>query len=208
MSSYTRSARKLALGGVIAAASLTAMAAPAMAAPTTTTLNATCDFPLVGLQPATIAITTNLPTKAKAGKPVSFGEIPSVVTLGGQSPQLFRLIGAETVEGTNEYEFPFVATGFAFDFSPRAVIAPVAVSGRPETVVLAGTAPAAIVTFPQSGPSTLSAGGFELELTARDENGSPIEGLDLSGDDTPGTFTVPCTVDAGQNTLLGSIDVR
>lgn len=200
MSLKSRSARNLAIGSLAAVASLGALAAPSMAA--TKTLALSCELPFIGQQPTTMSITTNLPTTAKVGKPLPLGNISTTTKFKGDTPVLFEIINAASVEGQSDLGIQLAAPGFTLPITAPTTIGTTAVSyTNPTPLVGSGGLP--YLAFPTKGTATLSAASVSLTLLARDPDGLPIVGLNGSSE----TFDVPCSINAGQNTTLGTIKI-
>lgn len=216
MSQKSRAARRLAVAGGAALVALTAATAPAQAAKLK--LDYQCKYPLIGVQPLTIDIDSNLPSTWESGR-IPAISINVTATAGGNTAKAIKTIGAQTLEGTAAAPATITSPGL----SPLAVKVPIAIAKwtRPATVpeplVLAANGTGPRVALDQAGTATVTVDSLALNLRARDKSGNSINlapvTKDVDGapvtpsDDDPGTFDVPCKLNAGQSSTLATIAV-
>ncbi len=205
----TRARKALLAAGVSAlAAGLGTAASPAQAA--SLSLNYTCSYPLIGAQPLKVDIDAGIPATIPVNEPSGAFDITATATTGGNTWTGLNLVGAKTIEGA--------ATAAAQVAAPGGLNLPVNVpitigktdvpaTNQPLTLTATGQTPS--LTFTQEGSGTITVGNLNLNMTARDASGTPINlppvGTDSDGD--PGTFDVACTPDAGQNQTLATFTV-
>ncbi|GAA3359911.1 DUF6801 domain-containing protein [Saccharopolyspora gregorii] len=197
----SRTARRgAALAAGVALAATAIGTGTAAAEPVTTTLGYTCDFPLIGKGPVSTDIAVTLPDSAVAGQPIEATDFSAAVTVPEDTVNGFDLVGAATVEGSATVTAVVTdGAGAAQDVVIRDLpvpSAPIPDSG-PLVVTAAGPVPA--VTPAAAGAATVSvADSFTATLTPKKADGS---GTLL------GTFDLTCTVDPGQDLVLGTVAV-
>lgn len=200
----SRETRRLALAAMTAATLLGGLTSSAQAA--SATLNFDCDYPLIGLQPATATITTAfVPDSVVAGVPTAPFVVFSNISLGGNASEALDLVAAVSVEAE-------VTTKLQIGKASAKAVGPtgtVAAPLAPAPILLEAPQQTAPVTVKQPGKAAVTVTGLSLNATARSADGARIElpanGVDSDGD--AGTFDVNCTLAAGQAAQLGTINV-
>lgn len=219
MSLKSRDARRLALAGFATVAALGAGASSAAAAKLT--LNYQCKYPLIGVQPLKVDIDAAIPATWQAGKATEPFVINAVATAGGSTASAMQLIGAQTLEGTATAKASLKQpNGSTLPLNVPISIANWTKSGAsvPAPLVLNAQGSTPEVTVDDTGNALVNVANISLKLVARNSTGQAlpllpitkdIEGNAYSQSDTdPGTFDVPCSLNAGQNTQLASIAVN
>ena len=184
---------------VLATGALTvAMAGPSLAATASLNITYTCNFTLIGNQamPTTVS-SADLPDSATVGVPTAASNTTVTSTVSESATGTLAWIGAKSVDGTMTSNVPVANGGNTQTLTSVSTIpnTPVPSSGTFQ-VTATGTFPA--MTLTNAGTATISLGNAELKLTPRYANGDPT---------WLGTITVPCTVNAGQNTEFYSFPV-
>ncbi|MDQ2589229.1 5'-nucleotidase, partial [Saccharothrix yanglingensis] len=163
------------------------------------TLVYNCPFPLIGAQDMSVRIVVeDLPDNPAVGEETPATRVTATATVPDLATQGLALVGAATVEGTAKARTTIDNAGSTIDIVPDLVVARtnVPASGPFDTIATGSTPP---VTFPNAGRTTITIGDFETTLTPLRADGTET-GL--------GTFTSPCTLNPGQDTLLHEFTVR
>lgn len=216
MSQKSRTARRVAVAGGAALVALSAATSPAQAAQLK--LDYQCKYPLIGVQPLSIAIDSNLPASWESGR-VPAISISVTATAGGNTAKAIKTIGAQTIEGTASAPATVTSPGL----SPLPVKVPITIAkwtrpaAVPDPLVLAASGQGPRIALDQAGTAKVTVDSLSLNLKATDKNGNALQlapvTTDVDGqpitpaDSDPGTFDVPCKLNAGQSTTLASIAV-
>jgi hypothetical protein len=201
--SRVRSARILggtATVGLIAAATAVFVTAGAgHAATVSKNLNFTCPFPIVGDKTVAVQIDATLPDTGTVGSPIKTTNFSTSATVDANTASALTVVGATSVSGSADAGVT-VTTGTDVQNVdiPGLTIpsTPVPPSGQTLTVVASGAVPDVNPTV--AGTAVIAVGNFNTTLTPVDATGAPT-GL--------GTFTLACTLDAGQDATLASIPI-
>ncbi|WP_342456237.1 DUF6801 domain-containing protein [Streptomyces sp. G7(2002)] len=172
-------------------------AGTAAAAPTSLTLRYRCAFPYVGAQPVTMKIDSDIPKSAEVGRPTPKFRIDAVVPVSSDRTKVIRLAGVRSIEGTADAKALVAAPQGDLDVS---LPFDVSRTNVPESgsfhVKATGAAPAR--TFTRPGSAKITIGDLTLRLALKDAKGNPTG---------PGEVDAPCTLDAGQNTVVASFGI-
>jgi hypothetical protein len=187
------------IGLVAGAAAVFLTAGSSSAATVTKSLNFTCPFPIVGNKTVAVQIQATLPDAATVGQPIKTTGFSTTATVDATTASALTIVGAATVSGTADASV-VITTGSdvqTLDI-PNLTIptTPTPPSGQSLTTVASGTVPD--VTPTVAGNAVLTVGNFNVTLTPLTSAGQPT-GL--------GTFTLACTLDAGQDNTLTTIPV-
>lgn len=216
----SREAGKLAIAGLAAAALLGSAASSASAAKLT--LNYSCKYPLIGVQPLKVDIDAAIPTTWEAGKTTPQFVINAVASAGGSTAGAIQLLGAQTLEGTARAGATLKSpSGSPTDVAVNMSVANWTKSGStvPNPLVLNAQGYTPALTLDDVGTHSITVDSIALNLTARDASGQaiPLQPVttDLDGkpvtpsDSDPGTFDVPCKLSpTSQSTKLGGVTVN
>ncbi|MCX2729591.1 hypothetical protein OOZ19_05025 [Saccharopolyspora sp. NFXS83] len=187
-------------GTVLAVGAAAAGAGVASAAPVTKTLSYTCAFPLIGNGQVSTDIAVTLPDAAVVGQPIEATDFSAAVSVPEETVNGFDLLGAATVEGSATVTAVVTdGAGSAQDVVIQDL--PVPSTPIPESGALVVTAagPVPAVTPDAAGDATIAvAETFTSKLTPKKADGSET---------ALGTFDLTCTVDAGQDAVLGTVPV-
>jgi hypothetical protein len=188
----------LAVGATVLGAVTFAGAGTGLAATGSLTLNYTCPFPLLGAQDMTVKVQVDgLPDSAVVGEPTAEAAVTATATVGSTPTWGLNLFGAKTIDGTGTAVTLINNAGTTSEAAPVLAVPTTAVpaTGTFDAVATGVLAP---ITFANAGTTTYSVGNFSTTLTPRKADGS-LTGL--------GTLNLTCTLKAGQNTLLHTVQV-
>lgn len=169
----------------------------AVAEPVSLTLEYRCTFPMIGAQPVTVRIDSDVPSRVEPGTPMPKIEIESVATVNAAATRGFVAVGAATFTGTVAAQSTVRAPGIEL---PVQIPITAEETEVPATggfdVRAAGTAPA--LTFGTPGAGRITVGDLLLTITPRLPDGT-LTGLD--------TFESECVQGEGQNNVLATFQI-
>lgn len=210
MSRISRDARRLAGASVLALAALGAAGPAAHAADAT--LNYQCTYPLIGTQPLKVAISASIPQNWAVGQKTDAFAIKAVATPGGDTANGLGLVLAKSLEGSASAGAVITAPGMATGGLKLKVPIAIEKYSVPASgaLVLNATGATPALQFQQPGVAKITLNDLNLNLTARDAAGAPIQlppvGTDSDGD--PNTFDVNCTLSpTSQSPLLATLSL-
>ncbi|WP_159037269.1 DUF6801 domain-containing protein [Streptomyces specialis] len=182
-------------GGLIALAGNSASADPV-----SLTLEYTCPFPLIGTQPISVEINSDIPSSIAVGEMTPPIEIEAITTVNAKTHQGLKTVAATTIEGSAIANANIAAPGFDLPLEvpievPKQNIPP----APPYTefdITASGNAPE--ISFSEPGQGEITVGNIVLTLTPRKADGNPT-GLK--------TFESACTLVAGQDVVLAQFEV-
>lgn len=170
------------------------------AVPVHLSLNYSCVFPLIGAQPMTVNIDSDMPATIAVGQATGAFQISSVTEVNDAARTGLRTVGATTLEGTVKAAANLSAPALNLPLTVDLSIPqqPIPSTAGPFNVNATGSTPS--LTFQQAnvGTATIKVGDLVLTITPKDANGQPT-GL--------GTFDAPCTAVAGQNQTLHTFTI-
>jgi hypothetical protein len=177
--------------GVLGAA--TAQAQPAPAA-----LHYTCTFPTIGGQQISADLATDIPTSLPVGASSPPFAINAHATVDGSfTLGLHYVLGVSNLEGSIDTEADVTAPEGPISVPVHLVIPRTGVpSSGSFSIPARGLAPS--LTFHEPGAGRVSAGDFTLHLVPEDANGHVTY---------PGKVDVPCTLNSGQNNVVGLFQI-
>lgn len=169
-----------------------------------------CQYPLIGAQPLSVKVTTNIPKSTYAGKALPAFNITSVATVPATTWDALSLVGAKTIQGGATATSRVGAPGFTL---PVAVPITVPATTVPATrsafnLTASGVTPA--LSFPRSGTAKIVLDSIKLNLTAKRADGSIIQlpSLGADSDGNPNTFDVSCSLSpVNQSGVIGWIQL-
>ncbi|EMF01446.1 hypothetical protein H340_06136 [Streptomyces mobaraensis NBRC 13819 = DSM 40847] len=171
-------------------------AGPAAADPTAITQQYTCDFPSpAGRQSVTLRLNSAIPTTAVVGKPTPAFPLSADAPVNGGIAAALRFFGVSSVEGTVDAKTVVVAPEGDIDRDVLFTVPRTTIGWGSSDIKGTGTAPRIVLDKPGSAKITVRQ--LTLHLTTRDANG---------GVTSPGEFTAPCTLSAG-NGVVASFDI-
>lgn len=183
------------------AAVLTGVQAPSAAAaePVSLTLDYHCVFPLIGAEPVSVKIDTDVPKTVVAGTRIPGFVIDSVSTVGAASTRGLAAVGSRTLSGTAlakaSITVPELSGGLPVPVTSTLGETAVPAEGAFSVHARGATVP---LTFRETGRGTVTVGDLVLTLTPALDDGGP-SGL--------GTFESECTQDPGQDNVLATFDI-
>jgi hypothetical protein len=189
--------------GLIAATVGFLVGAPgsAGAVPVSLTLNYSCTFPLIGAQPMTVQMNSDIPSEATVGVPTGEFVVNAVTTVNEAARNGMRIVGATTLEGTVKASASLAAPNLNLPLTVPITIPqqPIPATTGSFTVNANGKTPSLTFGANNVGTATVKVSDLVLTITPKDANGQPT-GL--------GTFDAPCTMDAGQNNTLATLQIK
>ncbi|TDC48575.1 hypothetical protein E1281_24535, partial [Actinomadura sp. KC345] len=198
-----RGARGLAvaaIGGLGLSALGVVGAAPAAAVPVQQTINYHCVFPLIGNQPLTVDVTSDIPAEIPVGEMTPAFEITATAHITGAITNGLRAVRATTIEGT--------ATADAVLSVPESPELPVAVDvvipshdipqtpGAEWDLVATGAAPQLV--FTQPGHGEIYVENMIQRIDPKRADGTSV---------WPGGQEVQCTKDPGQEDPFAEFEI-
>lgn len=194
------------LTGVLAATAM-AVGSQAQAVPVSTTLNYTCTYPLIGDEPLSADISSDMPEEIPAGDPTGSFDIDVLATALGDTRSGLDLVGATQVEGTANAASNVSGNNLDLDLDVPVTIPNQVVEGDTGSFQLTANGSTPSLTFSENneGDVVITVGDINMNLIARDDAGNPVQ-FPNSDPDT-GEFPVPCTLDSGQDNVLHTFAV-
>ncbi len=196
-------ARRLAAGasvfGAVAATAL-ALAPAAVAAEASVALTYSCVFP-TSTSDVGVVISATLPDTATAGEPIPVDGFSAQVSVPRSAFGLLPVLGATSIDGTGSVSATVTdAAGTARSVTADGLTVPSTPLPATGDLVVVASGPFPAFTVDAPGTATVVADRtFTARLTPRTSSG---------GTTLIGTFDVPCTLKAGQDPTLGTVDVR
>jgi hypothetical protein len=187
------------LGATVTAMAAVGMVAtldvgPSAAAPVSRTLHYTCASGIIG-SAADITIDADVPTALVVGRPSSPFTVRGTVAVDPSFEQYAAILGATSVDGTVVGHGTAVAPE---GNQPKDITMSVARTAIPTsgafTLTATGSAPS--VTLNQPGQGKITIGDFTAEVIPRNASGAAL-----------GTISGSCSLDAGQDNVLGTFEV-
>ncbi|SOD71549.1 hypothetical protein SAMN05892883_1056 [Jatrophihabitans sp. GAS493] len=176
----------------------------AMASSISATLNTTCTIPVAGAEKYSAVVKATVPDSAKVGDTVQLQNFSISILLNVATTDALQILGAKTLEGS------ITAGASLTNASPStlSITAAVPVTAVPQTTDANGDGPAFTITATGVSPTATmtSAGTAKLSATTVNAVFNPKNAAGTSV--LPAAKqTIPCSFDAGDNLLLGSIPV-
>ncbi|WP_399093537.1 DUF6801 domain-containing protein [Streptomyces sp. BBFR2] len=168
-------------------------AGEASAQPLTRTFAYTCSAQMIGNQPMTVKITSDIPKSVAVGAPSRTIAVKAVAKVDASFTQWLAKAGMKSIGGTADARAHVAAPQNDFDLTvPFRLSTTNAPASGPFSIN--ATAGATAPTFRHPGKGTVTAGDLMLHLAARNGN------LWLTAD-------APCTLNTGQSNVVTSFDV-
>ncbi|KAA1423180.1 fibronectin type III domain-containing protein [Nocardioides antri] len=189
----------LAVGLLAVAAWAGVTAAPALATADSdpVTLDFRCTYPLIGPRALSVAVSTNLPATIEAGTATAPVQVTAVATISDDTTSGLVMVGSKSLVGSALASAHINGPSTDLDLSVPATLepTPVPASGAFDTVARATIEP---LTFPAAGSYEITVDDLLLSITPRDAAGRTT-GLD--------SFDSDCSLDAGQDTVIATVEV-
>ncbi|MGW7574127.1 DUF6801 domain-containing protein [Streptomyces sp. NPDC054765] len=183
----TASAMASGLVGTIGAGTAGAQSSPAF--------GYTCSAALIGDQPFTAEIHSDISNSVAVGAPSKPIAVNAVATVGASFTQWLNRAGMKTLGGTVDARAHVAAPQDDFDVTVPFHMATTSVPASGPFNVTA-TAGATTRTFSHPGHGTVTAGNLTLHLLAKNATGT----ITLAGD-------APCTLNTGQSNVVTSFNI-
>ncbi|MFE0188053.1 DUF6801 domain-containing protein [Streptomyces sp. NPDC058989] len=157
-----------------------------------------CSFPLIGAQPVTVEIKSDLPKSIKVGESSPEVQISTLSTVGAASTAGLNLVGARTLEGTATASTDVVAPQGTLPVQVPVSLTKTQIPPAGEfSIPAAGSAPG--LTFTRAGTAKVTVGKLTMRLTPRNASG---------GTTVLGTFTSKCSLRPDdQDNVLATIEI-
>ncbi|WP_197704585.1 DUF6801 domain-containing protein [Jatrophihabitans sp. GAS493] len=168
------------------------------------TLNTTCTIPVAGAEEYSAVVKATVPDSAKVGDKVQLQNFSISILLNVATTDALQILGATTLEGS------ITAGASLTNASPSAlsITAAVPVTAVPQTVDKNGDGPAFTITATGVSPTATMTSVGTAKLTATTVN-AVFNPKNAAGTSVlpAAKQTIPCSFDAGDNLVLGSIPV-
>ncbi|MEU6994084.1 DUF6801 domain-containing protein [Streptomyces sp. NPDC046465] len=187
---------------------VTLTAGTAAAVPVQLDQKYTCKFPIINNDPIEIHVSSDMPTSMKVGETVPEYDITAVTKVSARAAQGLGVMGAVTLEGKATADVVVTLPG-GDGTLPIKVVNTVAKTNIPNpaaafTVNATGKSPGSLLTWAKPGTAKFDVKGLKLHnMIARDSSGAAVQ-LPPFGDE----FETACTLDAGQGTLLHTMEIQ
>ena len=181
--------------------------ASAGAVPVELTLEYSCNYPLIGDQPLTAEINSEMPEEQEVGEETGEFDLDVLAIARGDTWVGLDLVGARQVEGTAIAESNLSGTNLDLDLSVPTDIPLQSVPDEPGDfeITATGSTPSLEFDANQEGEVVITVGNIDMELIARDENDDPV--FFPNSDPDTGEFPVPCQLEPDQDTVLHSFEI-
>jgi hypothetical protein len=173
---------------------------PVVTGPVTKNLTFSCEFPLVGQRQAQAVVKATFPDSVAVGQPIDVTDFGVDVTLDAGTTDALRLVGGASVEGSAVAAVDLDVNGTQLGVGLNGLqipSTPVPPSGALTTTV---TGPVPSLSVKAAGQVSFSVGNtFTGTITPKKADGT---------DTDLGTFSLPCTMDPGQDASLATVPVQ
>ena len=176
------------------------LAGQARAVPIEKTLYFQCVYPLIGEQPLTARIATDMPETQPVGEETGAFNLEVTATAEGNTYQGLTLVGAQTIEGiATAYSTVSGEGGLNLPIAVPLTIAQTDISGisGPFDIVATGDTPSLTFSESNAGQVDITVDStMDMAMIARKADGTPIDfGDDWHDPDNPDRFIVDCVMD-------------
>ncbi|SOD71554.1 hypothetical protein SAMN05892883_1061 [Jatrophihabitans sp. GAS493] len=176
----------------------------ASAATLTKTINTTCTIPVAGAEEYSANISATIPDSAVVGDSVTLQNFKISILLNVATTDALQILGATTLQGTITAGAT-LTNATPSDLGITATVPTTAVpqtqdangDGPPFSITATGPSPTAVLTSP--GTATLTATTVAAFFDPKNAAGTSVL--------PAAKRNIPCTFDAGQSLVLGSIPV-
>lgn len=195
------------LRSVIAGGTLLTASGIVSAVPVSLSLDYQCTYPLIGTQPLSIVINSDMPASIPVGQSTGAFDLDVVATAKGQTWNGLNIVSAKSLEGTATAFSNISGNNLSLDLAVPTNIAEQAippVNGDFDLIATGQTPP---LTFNNNniGDIVITVGNLDMALLARKGDGSPV--IFAESDPATGIFPSICTQDAGQDNVLHTFAV-
>ncbi|EKF74995.1 hypothetical protein A11A3_06061 [Alcanivorax hongdengensis A-11-3] len=183
----------------LAAAALLAASGAASAVPVDKTMYFQCTYPLIGQQPLTANIHTDMPESIQVGDATGAFTLEITATAEGNTYQGLSLVGATTLEGTAKANSTVSGNSLNLPLTVPLTIPVTDISGVTGPFDLTATGDTPSLTFTQDNVGTVDIFVDEtmsLSMIARKADGTAVDfGSSWHDPNNPEAFLVDCTMD-------------
>ncbi|MCG8394458.1 MAG: choice-of-anchor D domain-containing protein [Pseudomonadales bacterium] len=202
----------------LAAAALLAASGAASAIPVEETMYFQCTYPLIGQQPLSANIQTDMPESIGVGEATGAFTLNITATAEGNTWQGLSLVGAATIEGTAEAESTVSGNSLNLPLTIPLNIPVTNIEGVTGPFDLVATGDTPSLTFTQDNVGMVDIfveENMSLGMIARRADGTYVDfGSNWHDPDNPEVFLVDCVMDQarmdqnGVTNLLHSFEVE
>lgn len=174
----------------------------AHANPVSIELNYHCTYPLIGVQPMSVIVNSDMPDSLPVGQSTGAFNLEAIATAKGNTWMGLNIVSATSLGGTANSSSNISGNNLSLDLDVPLTIARQdvpAVNGDFD-LIAAGQTPPLTFSALNIGELAISVGNINLALLALKADGSPV--IFAESDPSTGIFPAPCTLDAGQNNIL------
>ncbi len=191
----------------LAAAALMSACGAASAVPVSLTLDYNCTYPLIGTQPLTIHVTSDMPETINVGESTGAYAIDAVATLRGMTWTGLNIVSAASLEGEAFVTSSISGNNFNTDMVVVAGITQQPIPPVNGDFDLNASGESDPLTFDSSNVGTMSitVGEMNMEILARKADGTPV--IFAESDPETGIFPSACTQLPDQDTVLHTFEV-
>jgi uncharacterized protein DUF6801/HYDIN/CFA65/VesB family protein len=201
----------------LAAAAVLAASGAASAVPVQSDMYFQCTYPLIGQQPLTADIQTDMPESIAVGEATGAFTLNITATAEGNTWQGLSLVGATTIEGTAEADSTVSGNSLSLPLTIPLNIPVTDIAGVSGPFDLVATGDTPSLTFTENNVGLVDIfveENMTLAMIARKADGSYVDfGSDWHDPNNPETFLVECAMDQarmdenGVTNLLHSFEV-
>ena len=175
--------------------------------PVDLTLEYSCDYPLIGDQPLTAQISSEMPEEQAVGTETGEFDLDVLAIARGDTWVGLDLVGARQVEGVATAESNLSGNNLDLDLSVPTDIPLQSVPDQPGDfeITAVGSTPSLTFDQDQEGEVIITVGSIDMAMIARDEDDEPV--FFPNSDPETGEFPVPCQLEPDQDTVLHSFEV-
>ena len=193
----------------LAGAVLLAMggAASAQNVPVELTAEYSCTYPLIGDQPLTARINSEMPEEQIVGEETGQFDIDVLATARGDTWTGMDLVGGRYIEGTATAESNLSGNNLDLDLQVPTTIPRQEIPEEPGDFDITAEGATPSLTFDETneGEVVITVGNIDMALIATDENGEPV--FFPNSDPDTGEFPVPCVLEDGEDNVLHTFEV-
>lgn len=174
----------------------------AYADPVSIELNYHCTYPLIGVQPMSVIVNSDMPDSLAVGQSTGAFDLDAIATAKGNTWTGLNIVSATSLEGTANSSSNISGNNLSLDLDVPLTIAQQSVPAENGDFDLIASGQTPPLTFSELniGELAITVGDIDLALLARKADGSPV--IFAESDPSTGIFPAPCTLDAGQDNVL------
>lgn len=205
LTQYNRFAKSL--FSAVITAFLLSISTSASADPVSVTLTYQCTYPLIGTQPMSVIVNSDMPQTLNVGESTGAFDLDAVATAQGNTWVGLNIVSATSIEGSVASQANLSGTNLSLDLNVPLVLEsqPIPPTNGDFDLIAAGQTPPLTFSEQNLGTVTITVGNIDLALLARKADGSPV--IFAESDPATGIFPAPCILDAGQDNVLHSFEV-